>query len=165
MGHSKLICAELQANKAALFEKMEKQNEALRSKSIQVETILRDREELEHILERREKEIDEIDAQLQRSFAREMELRQHSQFKRTIGMSPLTIKAYATPLPKMAPRSGGSPLSPGPGRAKATSPTSPSAFGPAAPGPGSPLGHASSPSALLSRSQSARSFNPGGDGI
>jgi hypothetical protein len=57
-----------------------------------------------------------MDAELRRSFGREMELRRASHFKRTVGMSHATLKAYEAPLPRLpslgSPPHGSNPASP-----------------------------------------------------
>ena len=52
-------------------------------------------------LQEEEAALSAMDTELRKSFGREMELRRASHFKRTLGMSHATVKAYETPLPKL----------------------------------------------------------------
>ena len=105
-------------------------------------------------VEEEESALGKMDAELRRSFGREMELRRASHFKRTLGMTKATLKAYETPLPRLpAPASpsrggagrggggggmgpedyyGGGALSPGGGRGPSSRGASPS-FAPMSP--------------------------------
>jgi hypothetical protein len=57
---------------------------------------------LQHSKEVEAEELSKLNDELRKSFGREMELRNASQYKRTIGWSHATIKAYDTPLPKIS---------------------------------------------------------------
>lgn len=56
---------------------------------------------LQHSKEVEEEEKLNLNDELRKSFGREMELRGAAQYKRTIGMSHATIRAYDAPLPKI----------------------------------------------------------------